>query len=191
VVGEAASGREALEQAKALQPDVAILDVTMPELDGLQAAREIRQAAPKTKVLILTMHDSQQMIRRVLQAGASGYVLKSDFPRSLVDGVRSVFRDHRFFSPAVSEIVLQGFLSSSEVPEKIQSSASPTRKPTQREVQIIRLLAAGKSNKEVAVDLGMAVRTVETHRTKIMLKLGFSSLAHLTEYAFRNELIKF
>ena len=188
VVAEAANGREAVEQAKRLKPDVAVLDVTMPELDGIEATRRLREAAPDTKVLILTMHESKQMVRRLLAAGASGYVLKSDFPRSLVEAVRNVSRDKRFLSSKVSEIVLNGFLEVPEPPPEIPSAESPERKPTRREQQIIRLLGAGKSNKEIAAELGMAVRTVETHRAKIMLKLGVYTLPQLIQYAVRNGL---
>src|SRR5713226_8224045 len=189
VVGEAVSGREAVDQAKKLRPDVAILDVTMPELDGIEATRQLREAAPDTKVLILTMHESRQMVRRLLEAGASGYVLKSDFPRSLVRAVRTVSKDERFLSSKVTEIVLNGFLEGAEVACEVPAAEVSERKLTPRERQIIRLLGAGKSHKQTAAELGMAVRTVETHRAKIMLKLGLNSLSQLVLYALRNGLI--
>ena len=187
VVGEAVNGKDAVDLAKRLKPDVAVLDVTMPELDGLEVTRRLWEASPDAKVLILTMHDSRQMVRRLLEAGASGYVLKSDFPRSLVEAVKCVSRDKRFLSSKVAEIVLNGFLDAREAdtPHAEQSA----RKPTQRELQIIRLLAAGRSHKEVAAELGMAVRTVETHRAKVMLKLGLNSSAQLVQYAVRNGMI--
>lgn len=193
VVGEAGDGQQAVEQAKKLKPDVAILDVTMPELDGLEATRQLRQESPDTKVLILTMHESKQMVRRVLEAGASGYVLKSDFPRALIEAVKSVSRDKTFFSSKVTEIVFNGFLQATGAGDKnLQPNlpAEPSeRKLTERELQIVRLLAAGKAHKEIAVELGMAVRTVETHRGRIMLKLGLNSLPQLVQYAIRNGLI--
>jgi DNA-binding NarL/FixJ family response regulator len=189
VVGEAGTGIEAVEQAKRLKPDVAVLDVTMPELDGIEATRQIREAAPDTKVLILTMHESRQMVRRLLEAGASGYVLKSDFPHSLVKAVRSVSRDKRFLSSKVAEIVLNGFLEGAEVASEFPAAEGSERKLTPRERQITRLLGAGKSHKQTAAELGMAVRTVETHRAKIMLKLGLNSLSQLVQYALRNGLI--
>jgi DNA-binding NarL/FixJ family response regulator len=189
VVGEAGDGQQAVEQAKKLKPDVAILDVTMPELDGLEATRQLRQESPDTKVLILTMHESKQMVRRVLEAGASGYVLKSDFPRSLIEAVKSVSRDKTFFSSKVTEIVFNGFLQGTDARDENSQSESSERKLTVRELQIVRLLAAGKAHKEIAVELGMAVRTVETHRAKIMLKLGLNSLPQLVQYAIRNGLI--
>jgi DNA-binding NarL/FixJ family response regulator len=188
VVAEAANGREAVEQAKRLKPDVAVLDVTMPELDGLEATRQLREATPNTKVLILTMHESKQMVRRLFEAGASGYVLKSDFPRSLVEAVRNVSRDKRFLSSKAAEIVLNGFLEAPDAPLESPPTKLSERKPTQRERQIIRLLGAGKSHKEIAAELGMAVRTVETHRAKIMLKLGLNTLPQLIQYAMRNGL---
>ena len=191
VVGEAGSGREAVDQAQRLKPDVAILDVTMPDLDGLEATRQLRQTAPDTKVLILTMHEPKQMLRRALEAGASGYVLKSDFPHSLVDAVKNVSRDKRFFSAKVTEIVFSGFLETPDAPSQTSPTEVSGRKPTQREMQIIRLLAAGKANKEIAMELGMSVRTVETHRPKIMLKLGLNSLPQIVQYAVRNDLISF
>ena len=189
VVGEAGTGLEAVEQAKRLKPDVAVLDVTMPELDGIEATRQIRQAAPDTKILILTMHESRQMVRRLLEAGASGYVLKSDFSRSLVGAVRAVSRDERFLSSKVAEIVLNGFLAAADVAPEVPAAELSERKLTPRERQIIRLLGAGKSHKQTAAELGMAVRTVETHRAKIMLKLGLNSLSQLVQYALRNGLI--
>jgi DNA-binding NarL/FixJ family response regulator len=189
VVAEARNGREAVDQAKRLKPDIAILDVTMPELDGLEATRQLRETVPNTKVLILTMHESRQMVRRLLEAGASGYVLKSDFPRSLVDALRSVSRDKRFLSSKVNEIVLNGFLGVPDGSDEIPAAEWLERKPTQRETQIIRLLGAGKSHKEIAAELGIAVRTVETHRAKIMLKLGLNSAPQLVQYALRNGLM--
>ena len=189
VVGEAGTGREAVEQAKRLKPDVAVLDVTMPELDGIEATRQLREAVPDTKVLILTMHESRQMVRRLLEAGARGYVLKSDFPRSLVRAVRSVSRDKRFLSSKVTDIVLNGFLEGAEVTSVTPPAEVSERKLTPRERQIIHLLGAGKSHKQTAAELGMAVRTVETHRAKIMLKLGLNSLPQLVQYALRNGLI--
>jgi len=189
VVGEAGNGREAIEQATRLKPDVAILDVTMPELDGLEATRQLQQVSPDTKVLILTMHESKQMVRRVLEAGASGYVLKSDFPRTLVEAVENLSREKPFLSAKVGEIVLNGFLDAADPRSEVPQTELSTRKPTERESEIIRLLAAGKANKEIAAELGMAVRTVETHRAKIMLKLGLHSLPQLVQYAVYTGLI--
>jgi DNA-binding NarL/FixJ family response regulator len=185
VVGEAMNGREAVEKANKLKPDVAILDISMPELDGLQATRQIREAVPNTEVVILTMHESDQMVRRVLDAGAFGYVLKSDLATHLVKAVKSVSAGKLFLTPRVSSIILKGFLTTGNQSDPTEHSQA---RPTAREVEIIRLLAEGKANKEIAAELGIAIRTVETHRAKIMLKLGLHSLAELIHYAIRHKI---
>ena len=182
VVGEAANGREAVEKAMKLKPDVAIVDISMPDLDGLQVTRQIREAAPTTKVVVLTMHESDQMVRRVLEAGALGYVLKSDLAAHLVKAVKDVTAGKLFLTPRVSDIVLKGFLKIRNQRDPLENSQA---RPTPREVEIIRLLAEGKPNKKIADELGITCRTVETHRAKIMLKLGLHSLTELIHYAIR------
>src|ERR1700675_3328442 len=184
VVGEAMNGREAVEKANRLKPDVAILDISMPDLDGLQATRRIRKAVPTTEVVVLTMHESDQMVRRVLDAGALGYVLKSDLATQLIKAVKDVSVGKQFLTPRISDIVVKGFLKTDQVDTTEHSQA----RPTPREVEIIRLLAEGKANKEIAVKLGITTRTVETHRAKIMLKLGLHSLAELIHYAIRHKI---
>jgi DNA-binding NarL/FixJ family response regulator len=185
VVGEAVNGREAVEKANRLKPDVAILDISMPDLDGLQATRRIREAVPTTEVVVLTMHESDQMVRRVLDAGARGYVLKSDLATHLVKAVKDVCAGKMFLTPRVSDIVVRGFLTTGEESDPTEHSQA---RPTPREVEIIRLLAEGKANKEIAAKLGITIRTVETHRAKIMLKLGLHSLAELIHYAIRHKI---
>jgi DNA-binding NarL/FixJ family response regulator len=185
VVGEAMNGREAVEKAEKLKPDVGILDISMPDLDGLQATRRIRQAIPTTEVVVLTMHESDQMVRRVLEAGALGYVLKSDLATHLVKAVEYVSAGKPFLTPRVSDIVLKGFLKTGNPSDPTEHSRV---RPTPREVEIIRLVAEGKTNKEIAAELGITVRTVETHRAKIMLKLGLHSLAELIHYAIRHKI---
>ena len=183
VVGEATNGREAVQKAIELKPDVAVVDIGMPELDGIEVTRQIRTSAPETRVLVLTMHESGQMVRRALDAGASGYLLKSDLTESLAKAVETVADGNRFLPPKVSEIVMEEFLSSTSKNQRGESASTPA---TPREVEVIRLLAEGKSNKEIAALLGITVRTVETHRAKIMLKLGLHSLAELIHYAVRH-----
>ena len=186
IVAEAANGREALEKTLKLKPDVAILDISMTELDGVEVTRQIRKLLPNVKVLVLTMHESDQMIRRALDAGANGYLLKSDFVDHLPKAVKAVADNKSFLTPRISEIILKGFINAGNKPgEEMRAGV----RITPRELEIIRLLAEGKSNKEVSTQLGITVRTVETHRSKIMLKLGLHSLAELIHYAMRNEII--
>src|SRR5215470_10046401 len=184
VVGEAARGGDAVERVKKLVPDVAILDVTMPDMDGLEATRRICEAGVGTRVLILTMHESDQMVRRVLEAGARGYVLKSDMGLHLIQAVKDLAQGKISLTPKVSEIVLEGFL-------KVGADGKPFDqvRPTPRETQIIRLLAEGKANKEIATELGITIRTVETHRARIMMKMGFHSLTDLIHYAIRGKIV--
>jgi DNA-binding NarL/FixJ family response regulator len=186
VVGEATTGLEAVNEAKKLKPDVAIIDISMPVLDGVQATRQIREAVPNTKVLVLTMHESDQMVQSALEAGAHGYILKSDLTESLVKAVKDVCDGKRSLTPKVSEIILEGFLKAkNREPTRERASIEPTR----REIEIIRLLALGKANKEIAERLGITVSTVQTHRARIMRKLGLHSLAELIHYALRRGII--
>src|ERR1700704_3006224 len=186
IVGEAMNGREAVEKASKLKPDVAIVDISMPDLDGLQATRQIREAAPSTEVVVLTMHESDQMVRRVLEAGARGYVLKSDLAAHLVKAVKDVSAGKLFLTPKVSDMGLKGLLKTAD---QHDSKEHFQARPTPREVEIIRLLALGKPNKKIAAELGITIRTVETHRAKIMLKLGMHSLAELIHYAIRHKIM--
>ena len=186
VVGEAENGREAVEKIEELKPDIAVLDISMPDLDGVEATSRIQEVSPDTKVVILTMHESDQLVRRVIAAGARGYALKSDLAGSLARAVKSVAEGKRFLSPKASEVVLDGFLRSEGRPQQAERSQN---RPTPRETEIIRFLAEGRANKEIAAALGITVRTVETHRAKIMLKLGVHSLTELIHYAIRQKLV--
>jgi DNA-binding NarL/FixJ family response regulator len=185
-VGEAANGRDAVEKAKKLKPDIAILDISMPEMDGLEATRQIRDEKSRAQVLILTMHESDQMIRRVLEAGARGYVLKSDMAVQPVHAVKDLAGGRISLTPKVSEMVLQGFLKGRPGSKR---GAGSRMGPTPRETEIIRLLAEGKANKQIASELGITARTVETHRGRIMRKMGFHSLADLIHYAIRGRMV--
>jgi DNA-binding NarL/FixJ family response regulator len=185
VVGEAANGAEALEKAKKLRPNIVILDIVMPKMDGLEAARQIRSSLPNTKIIVLTMHESDQMVRRVFEAGAQGYVLKSDLGGQLVKGVREVSRGNLYLTPKVSEILLANATDSEEASKSADALPSPGVRLTPREREVTCLLAEGLANKEVASILKMAVRTVETHRANIMSKLGLHSATALVRYALR------
>jgi DNA-binding NarL/FixJ family response regulator len=186
IAGEVKNGREAVEKAKKLRPDVIILDIGMPNLDGLEATRQIREAVPNTVILILTMHESNQMVRRVLEAGARGYVLKSDLAGHLVKAVKAVSKGRVYLTPKVSEIVLKEFVNRGIESRRRESSHV---RPTPRETEVIRLLAEGKTNKAIASELGITTRTVETHRAKVMLKLGLHSLTQLIHYAIRHNIV--
>jgi DNA-binding NarL/FixJ family response regulator len=186
VCAEAANGREAVDLAIQSRPDVAVLDFSMPELNGLEATRRIRQAAPQVEVLVFTMHESQELIREVLAAGARGYLLKSDATRQLIPAVESLARHKPFFSGRVSEVVLEGFLKSGGGgPETVTAD-----RLTSREREVIQLLAEGNSNKDIARRLQLSVKTVETHRASVMRKLALSSLADITRWAIRNQIIQ-
>ncbi len=186
VVAEAATGREAVDQVKRCTPDVVILDITMPELNGLEATRQILKSAPQTEILILTLHESAQLIRCVLEAGARGYVLKSDAGRNLIDAVEAVSEHKAFFTSNVAATVLDGYLKS----DRRKAGVKPdSHALTPREREIIQLLAEGKSNKEVATTLGISVHTAETHRTNIMRKLEVHSVSELVRYAIRQNIV--
>ena len=185
VVGEEVGGRDAIEIVKKLKPDIAIVDITMPDMDGLEATRRIRDIARETQVLILTMHESDQMVRRVLEMGARGYVLKSDMAAHLVQAVKDLANGKLSLTPKVSAMVLEGFLKGGASKQAENGHA----RPTPREVEIIRLLAEGKTNKEIAADLGITLRTVETHRGRIMMKMELHSLTELIHYAIRDKII--
>jgi DNA-binding NarL/FixJ family response regulator len=185
VCAEAANGREAVELALEHRPAVAVLDLTMPELNGLEATRRIRQALPDTEVLIFTMHESEELVRNVLAAGARGYLLKSDAARQLVPAVESLAQRKPFFAGRISEVLLEGFLESG----RRNTAPSTTDRLTSREREIVQLLAEGNSNKAIARRLDLSVKTVETHRAAIMRKLDLHSLADLVRYAIRNQII--
>jgi DNA-binding NarL/FixJ family response regulator len=185
VIAEATNGRDAVDLALSLKPDLIVLDFSMPELNGLAAARRIRAVLPEVRILILTVHESEQVVREVLAAGAQGYVLKSDAGRTLMAALETLLAGGTFFTPKVGRMVLDGYLSNSAAAE-----SSPAWALSAREREIVQLLAEGKSNKEVATALGISVKTAETHRSNIMRKSGFGSLAELVRYAIRNRIIE-
>src|SRR5271167_1483157 len=184
IVAEAADGRQASELAARLTPEIAVLDLTMPELNGLDVTRHIRASTPKTRILIVTAHESEQLIREVLDAGAMGYVLKSDAGRVLVQAVEALLDERPFFTSKVARFVLDGYLRSTE-----DSGSPATVALSPRERHIVQLLAEGSNNKEVARTLQLSVKTVETHRSNIMRKMEFGSLADLVRYAIRNKIV--
>jgi DNA-binding NarL/FixJ family response regulator len=189
VCGEAITGREAVQQVKQLKPDLVVLDITMPDLNGLEALRQILKAAPRTQVLVLTVHESDEVVHRVLAAGARGYLLKSDAGRDLVAAVEALSQRKSFFTPRVAERVLEGYLKGNGKAKKQEESAKAVDDSlTQREREIIQLLAEGRSTKEVATHLSISIHTAVTHRANIMRKLNIHSVSDLVRYAIRNNL---
>ena len=184
VAADAANGRDAAAAAAEIKPDIIVLDLTMPELNGLEAARKIIAADPAARILILTAHESEQVVREVLSAGARGYVLKSDAGRVLVTAVQALLDGRYFFTSTVAQMVLDGYLRS----EARDADAAHTLSARERE--IVQLLAEGNSNKDIARALDISVNTAETHRGNIMRKMGFTSLAELVRYAIRNRIIE-
>jgi len=185
IAAEAKDGRDAVTKATEFQPDVAILDITMPSLNGLDAAKQIAKLSPRTKILILTVHESDQLIRKALDAGASGYIFKTDAAFDLITAVKSLLSDKAFFTPKVSQMVLNGYLGKGPM-----ASEDEPLQITGREREIVQLLAEGKHSKEVATTLDITVKTVETHRSNILRKLHFHSVTELVRYAVRNHIIE-
>ena len=181
VCGEATTGREAVAKARELKPDIVVMDFTMPELNGMEATRQIRAALPRTQVLLLTMHESEELVREVLAAGARGYVLKSDAGRVLVDALKALADQKPYFTSRISALVLEGYLNPIT---REKATLTP------REREIVQLVAEGRSTKELADRLGISPKTAETHRTNIMRKLNLHSVSEVVRYAIRNKLVE-
>ena len=187
ICGEARTGREAVQMAEDLKPDIIILDISMPDLNGVEAAKRIRKASAAVEILILSMHYSEQLIREIVDAGVRGYIVKSDSDRDLVIAIEALARHKPFFTPHATEVILGNFSSggsTSPIPELVSDRL------TSREREIVQLLAEGKSSKEVASSLGISVKTAETHRANIMRKLELHSVSELVRYAVRNQIIE-
>ena len=186
VCGEATTGRDAVEQSRRLRPDVVVMDLSLPELNGLEATRQILKEAPDTEVLVLTMHHSEELARDVLRAGARGYVLKSDADENLITAVNSLRQHKLFLTATVTEFASEKHVRRGAAePDDFAAGAV-----TVREREIIQLVAAGQSNKEAAAALGISVKTIEAHRTNIMRKLHLRSVSDLVRYAIRNKILQ-
>ena len=187
VCGEAHTGREAVAHAEQLKPDIVILDISMPDLNGVDAAKKIRKVSPNTEVLILSVHYSDQLIRDILEAGVRGYIVKSDSDRDLIIAVEALANHKPFFTPRATEVMLTNFNEGRARPE----ISEPIRERlTAREREIVQLLAEGKSSKEVASSLCISVKTAETHRANVMRKLQLHAVSELVRYAVRNQIIE-
>ena len=187
VCAEAVNGREAIEKARETRPDIVLMDFSMPELNGLDATRQIRKLLPQTEVLILTMHDSEQLVRELLEAGVRGYLVKTDASLHLVPAILSLSEHKPYFASKVSSLLLDSFLrpgSPAPDPRVMSGRLSP------REREIVQLVAEGKSSKEIATTLSIALKTVNAHRANIMNKLDLHSIGELVLYAVRNNLVQ-
>jgi two-component system, NarL family, response regulator NreC len=181
VLGEAADGLDAVRLAQELQPDIAVLDVTMPGMNGISVIKEIARVSPRTKSILLTMHTEDHYLFEALRAGAKGFVLKTQAAEQLLQAIHDVFTGSVYLSPSVSGIVVQAYLAKSELP------ADPL---TSRERQVLQLIAEAKTTKQVAVILGVTVKTAESHRTRLMEKLDIHSTAGLVRYAVRKGVVQ-
>jgi two-component system nitrate/nitrite response regulator NarL len=182
IVGEACNGTEALQKVKELDPDVVLMDINMPGMDGLEVTEALRKDSPRTRVLVLSVHDTRDYVMRIVKAGARGYVLKDTPPEELVRAIETVNAGEAYFSPAVARIALNQYVAESD-------SSSPLTRLSEREREVLVEIAEGKSNKEIASHLNIGVRTVETHRERIMRKLDIHSVAGLTKFAIANGMV--
>jgi len=183
VVADVQDGRSAVAKTQELKPDIAILDIAMPSLNGLDATKQIMKVNPDTKVLILTMHDSELLIQNVLNAGARGYLMKTDAGRDLVVAIRALLLGQTYFTQKVAQIVLDTFTG-----KKTTTTEGDIQSLTAKEREVVQLLAEGKSSKEAADVLNVSTKTLETHRSNIMRKLGCHSVTDVVRYAIRNHL---
>jgi DNA-binding NarL/FixJ family response regulator len=183
VCGEAASGREAVKRAIQLRPEIVLMDVSLPDMDGLEATRRIRRALPQTEVAVLTLHTSETMMREAFQAGAKAFVIKTDVRHDLIPAVEALSRHEPFFTSRTSAVALKEFYHNGNASAETRHA---NQKLTQRQAQIVQLVAEGKASKEIAARLGLSVRTVEAHRANVMLKLGLHSVGSLVRYALEN-----
>ena len=181
VVAEASDGREAIRHAEALAPDIAVMDIGMPTLNGMEAARELARTCPKVKPILLTQHDEPQYVSAALSAGVKGYVLKSQISSDLIHAIQQVLHGHVYLSPGISASVMAAYHSKSEI---------PTDPLTSRERQVLQLIAEGKSTKDVAALLGVSVKTAESHRSRLMQKLDIHETASLVRYAVKHGLVQ-
>ncbi|TKJ31282.1 MAG: DNA-binding response regulator [Chloroflexi bacterium B3_Chlor] len=185
VVGEARDGRDAVRKVQLLSPDVVVMDIAMPGLNGLEGTRQIRKRFPEVKVLILTMHTDEEYVLQVLAAGASGYVVKQAAPRELVSAIQAVHQGDSFLSPSISRKVVEAYIRQAEA----MAEEDSYRRLTEREREVLQLIAEGHSTREISQLLYISVKTVETHRAHLMDKLDIHSIAELTQYAIRKGVI--
>lgn len=187
---EAGSGPEALDLVKATKPDLALIDLTMPEMNGLELTTAVREQVKETEVIVLSMHFSEELAREVLRCGALGYVLKSDADEELLAAVDHARRHQPFFTTRLAMTMAHNFMAGRPGDVLLDENGRPTSPLTERETQVVQLLAEGKANKEVAAALGVSTRTIESHRNHIMRKMNFTSFSDLIKFAVRNNLVE-
>jgi DNA-binding NarL/FixJ family response regulator len=185
VVAEAADGREAIPKAVQFRPDVVVLDISMPTMDGLESTRQMKRENPDIKVLVLTMHDNEEYFFQLLRAGASGYVTKKSVSRELVSAIEAVYRGESFFCPSMAKFLLSDFL---RLDKAVENASQEELTPRERE--IVKLIAEGYTNQQIADLLHRSVKTIESHRSNILRKLGIHDSIELVKYAVRKKLIE-
>jgi len=190
ICAEAVTGSQAVEYIKRDHPDIVILDLTMPDLNGLEVIDQMREHSPQTAAIILTMHFSEELAREVLRAGAMAFVLKSDADTELIAAIDHVRHKQPYFTPTLAETMARSFLGGPDGGSDDESAPIPGTPLTPREVQVVQLLAQGKSNKEVATALDVSTRTIESHRNHIMQKMKFGSFSDLVRFAVRHNLVE-
>ncbi|MFI5251263.1 MAG: response regulator [Bacteroidota bacterium] len=188
IVGEAADGEEALELANKRNPDVAILDISMPKLNGVDTTRLIKQAHPNMKVLILTIHEDEAYVYQMIRAGANGYILKNSEKNEILAAVRAVFANETFFSPGISKLMIEKFIQRART--EVSEDGPPDLTLTSRELEVLQFISQGLTNREIADKLSLSLNTINTHRAKIMQKLDIHDTANLVRYALENGIIK-
>ncbi len=187
-VGEAEDGEEAIQKTKELKPDVAILDISMPKLSGIEAAKVLQKECPQTRVLVLTIHENEEYVYQIFKSGAKGYILKDAGREELASAIRAVAKGERFFSPRVSEIMVEGYLHKAEARDEVPPQVDIPL--TNREREILTLIAEGLNNQQIADRLFISARTVDTHRTNIMQKLDIHDAANLVRFALQKGFAK-
>ncbi len=185
VIGEAETGREALQQAHELLPDIVLMDISMPDMNGAEATRQIRHRLPSAKILVLSMHADEEFVFQLLRAGASGYLIKKTAPEELILAIKTVFQGHSFLSPAISNTVIDAYVRRADE----MTAEDHYEILTEREREILQLVAEGRTSREISELLHITARTVETHRANLMAKLDIHTVAELTKYAIRRGII--
>ena len=192
VVAEAEDGEQAVELSRVHKPDVVIMDVSMPKLNGIEATAIIKKENPDIKIVILTVHEDEEYVYQILRAGASGYVLKSAGKKEIFAAIRSALAGERFFSPGISRMIIEGFINRAreQNPEPEEPQNKQETPLTNREVEVLRYIAQGYTNRKIAETLFLSIRTVNTHRTNLMQKLDIHDTARLVRYAIESGLVK-